>query len=84
MKVKPAPGATIVYRVENVWRGIFRVQWSDSLNYPRCFSTLFRKIDGAWTTGEDNPTGVHNSGLLRLAHPAIAEALDASELTIAR
>ena len=76
MRTKPKEGETLVYKVRQLWRGIFRVEWTDSLNYPRTFETLFRKVNGAWCSGEAHPVGVHNGGLIRAAHPSIASALN--------
>lgn len=75
MKKKPSEGQTIVYGVRRVWLGIYRVDWSDSLNYPRSFRTLFRKVSGVWSSGEEFPTGVHGD-LLRPARSAISQALN--------
>lgn len=68
----------MVYKVRHVWRGMFTAEWTDLKNYPRTFTDLFRRVDGAWTTGEAHPTGCRSS-LLRPAHPLIAAALETHE-----
>jgi len=83
VKLKPTPKHPIrVYDVVHVWRGIYSVCWIDELNYPRAFTSLYRRITGQWFTGEVHPTGVHGQPL-RVAPAIIAIALEqASTLTV--
>lgn len=78
MKRKPID--LTVYSVRHLWKGIFEAEWSDVLNYPRCFHTLYRRVNGQWCSGEEHPTGVYNSGLIRQAPQQIADALDNAEI----
>ncbi len=79
MNQKPTTSSpVIVYKVTHVYRGIFSVDWSDLLNYPRKLSALFRKIDGQWFSGTENTTGVYSSPL-RAASSAIASAIARAE-----
>lgn len=77
MNIKPsASNPVIVYRVRRFYGNLLAVKWSDCANYPRSYETLFRKVGGDWVSGELNPTGCHSSPL-RIAHPIIAESLNA-------
>jgi hypothetical protein len=81
MKKKPTSSTdTLVYAIKHVWRGIYRVEWTNGLNYPRTYETLYRKQADKWTSGEANPTGCR-SDLLRDAPAQIAAALDQFTLT---
>lgn len=80
MKTKPTLESPVkVYKIRHIWRGMFTAEWTDLINYPRTFTDLFRKVDGAWTTGENHPTGCRSSSL-RPALPEIAAALSAHEI----
>lgn len=77
MRHKPtAARPVIVCRVSYVYKGVYRAQWDDRLNYPRQLSDLFRRIDGVWHSGEDHPTGIYGSHL-RPAPVAVGDALTA-------
>jgi hypothetical protein len=64
-----------VHSVKNLWRGTYLVTYSRQGRHRR-HQACFRRIDGDWFSGVENPTGVY-SDPLRQAHPAIAAALNA-------
>jgi len=65
-----------VHSVKNLWRGTYLVTYSRQ-GWRRRHRACFRRIDGVWFSGVENPTGIY-SDPLRQAHPAIAAALNAA------